>query len=70
VDVATFLFVFWQKISLLKVLCWKAHCLDTEYTCLAKVLVSFNEHIAVNVAKLLKCLSKFIFIPFFGTVSA
>jgi hypothetical protein len=46
VDFVRLVIVFWPKITLLNVLCWKMHCHDAKYICLVKYLVLFKECVA------------------------
>jgi hypothetical protein len=50
--VPTWVFVFWPKITLLKVLCGKTYQHDAKFTHPAKDMIFFDECAAVNIPKL------------------
>jgi hypothetical protein len=52
VNVRKLAFLFWSKVTLLKVLCEKVYFHDAKSTCPAKDLVFFDEYSTVHIPKL------------------
>jgi hypothetical protein len=53
-DAAALVFVFWPKISVLEVLCQKAHCYDMKSICPAEDLIFFLMNVLLKMFHNLK----------------